>query len=140
MAEIQIEVDGSARSNPGPAGIGVRVLGPDGSVLKEISRSLGTRTNNQAEYEAMLCGLEEAGRYRESDVVVQTDSELVHRQLIGRYRVRDAKLQPLHARARSLLAGLPRVTLRHVTRDMNKAADRLAQSASAAEASRSDAP
>ncbi len=132
MAEIRIEVDGSSRNNPGPAGIGVRVVAQDGTVLREISRFVGIRTNNQAEYLALLQGLEVAREFAGRAVVVRTDSELLHRQLAGSYRVKNAALKPLHARAAKLLAGLPGVRVVHVPREDNAAADRLARSASAA--------
>jgi len=132
MPEFLIEVDGSARNNPGPAGIGVRVVRPDGTVLREISRCVGVRTNNQAEYLALIRGLEEARRLGDARVVVRTDSELVARQLGGHYRVKNADLKPLHARAVALLGTLPRVRVAHVPREQNAAADRLAQDASGA--------
>jgi hypothetical protein len=86
----------------GPAGIGVRVLGPDGRVEKEINRYIGNRTNNQAEYEAMFCGLAEALARPDEKVAVQTDSALVYNQLIGRFKVKEKSLKPLFERCRSL--------------------------------------
>ncbi len=132
MAAIRIEIDGSSRNNPGPSGIGVNIVGDDGTVIREISRPVGIRTNNQAEYDALIRGLEEARAYAGRPVIVQTDSELLYRQLTGRYRVKNPGLKPLHARAEQLLAGLPDVTLKHVPREQNRAADRLAQRASKA--------
>ncbi len=130
----RIEVDGSARNNPGPAGIGVCVLGPDGQIVRQVSRPLGSRTNNQAEYEAMLVGLEEAARLAGRPMVIQTDSELVYRQLTGKYRVRDRELKPLYLAAMARLAQLPNVRLVLVPREQNRRADKLAQAASAREA------
>ncbi|MEO0082326.1 MAG: ribonuclease HI family protein [candidate division WOR-3 bacterium] len=124
-----VEVDGSSRANPGPAGIGVR-LRVDQQVVKEISRSIGIRTNNQAEYEAMLCGLAEAINRGAADAIIFTDSALVYNQLVGRFKVRDEHLKPLYERCRSLLDRLPGVRLRLVSRQENKAADKLAQAAS----------
>jgi len=132
MAAVLIQVDGSARFNPGPAGVGVKVMAADGRTTKEISRFIGNRTNNQAEYEAMLLGLREAMEHAAEQVVIETDSALIYNQLLGRFKVKDSGLKPLHARCRELLARLPRITLRLVPREENKAADKLAQAASAA--------
>ncbi len=132
---LVIEVDGSARFNPGPAGIGVRVIGTDGQTRKEISRYLGTRTNNQAEYEALLCGLKEATQYPGEEVEIRTDSALVFNQATGRFRVKDVELQQLHARCMNMLSRLPQVRLKLVPRGQNRAADKLAQAASAAASS-----
>lgn len=129
MAAIVIEVDGSARFNPGPAGIGVRVVEPGGRVLKEISRYIGNRTNNQAEYEAMLCGLEQALALPPQEVLIQTDSALVYNQLTNRFRVKDADLKPLYTRCTQLLSRLPNAVLKLVPRRENRYADKLAQSA-----------
>lgn len=129
---LVIQVDGSARFNPGPAGIGVRVVGADGQTRKEISRYLGTRTNNQAEYEALLCGLQEAALYPGEEIEIHTDSALVFNQVTGRFRVKDVELQQLYARCISLLSRLPQVKLKLVPRSQNRAADKLAQAASAA--------
>ncbi|UCG43596.1 MAG: ribonuclease HI family protein [candidate division WOR-3 bacterium] len=131
MAEILIEIDGSSRANPGPAGIGVIVVGPDGSILKQISRAIGENTNNQAEYAALICGLTEASSFPRDTVTVQTDSELLYRQMTGKYRVKNQLLKPLWSQAHRLLRSLPNVRLKHVTRQHNRRADKLAQSASA---------
>jgi len=125
-----IQADGSSRNNPGPAGIGVCVLDAAGKVLAEIAKSIGERTNNQAEYAALLEALEHAAPL-DGPVVVQTDSELLYHQLSGRYKVRDPDLKPLVAEAKSRLARLPHVRLKLVRREENKRADKLAQSASA---------
>ncbi len=129
MTGYQIQIDGSSRSNPGPAGIGVRILGPDGVVIKEISRPLGVRTNNQAEYEAFICALQEAELLPTGPVVVRTDSELLYHQMAGRYRVRHPGIKPLHDKARQLMERL-NVTLELVPREANRETDRLARAAS----------
>lgn len=125
-----IQVDGSSRFNPGPAGIGVRVVAANGELVKEISRSIGNRTNNQAEYEAMLCGLTEALAHPGRKTVIQTDSALVFNQLTGRFKVKDPELGELCGRCKSLLVRLPAARLMLVRREENKAADKLAQAAS----------
>ncbi|MBN2538282.1 ribonuclease HI family protein [candidate division WOR-3 bacterium] len=124
-----INVDGSSLGNPGPAGIGVVVTSADGRVLRETSRFIGRRTNNQAEYEALVLALEQAREWPNTDVVVRTDSELVFRQLDGAYKVKNQLLRPLYERARELLAGLPSVRLCHVPREENRRADKLAKDA-----------
>jgi ribonuclease HI len=126
---VLIKVDGSSLGNPGPAGVGVVVCAPDGRVVRETSRYIGRRTNNQAEYEALLLALEQAREWPHTDIVVQTDSELVFRQLEGGYKVKNELLKPLFARARDALAGLANVRLRHVPREENRQADKLAKAA-----------
>ncbi len=126
-----IHIDGSSRFNPGPAGIGIAIIDPDGNVTREISRFIGIRTNNQAEYEALLCALHECRRLA-APVVIKTDSELLYYQIIGRYRVRDPKLKQLHGEAIRLLQQLPQVGIELVRRDCNKLPDRLARAASEA--------
>lgn len=130
-APYLVEVDGSARYNPGPAGIGIRILKPDQSVLKEISRFIGIKTNNQAEYEALIAALKEIRSLCPNQpVVIKTDSELVYRQLKGEYRVRDENLKTLYRQAVGLLNTLPEVRIIFVPRDENKTTDKLAKSAS----------
>lgn len=128
--ELIVQIDGSSRYNPGPAGIGIRVVKPDGSVIKEISQFIGIRTNNQAEYEALLEALKEiCSLDTQPPVVIQTDSELLYQQLTGRYRVRNRELKLLHKRALLLLSLLPNVKITLVKRGENRA-DRLAKRAS----------
>lgn len=124
-----IYTDGGARGNPGPAAAGGVILADDGSVVAEISEYLGVATNNVAEYRALLLALEralEAG-YRRADVCM--DSELIVRQLSGHYRVKDAKIIPLHAKARHLLARFDDVSIAHIRREQNQHADKLVNAA-----------
>lgn len=130
MAGYLIEIDGSSRNNPGPAGIGVRIIGPDGATVKEISRPIGIRTNNQAEYEAFVCALREAGQLPAGPVVIRTDSELLFRQMTGSYRVRHPGIKPLHEAARQLMSVRTDITLELVPRVANRSTDRLARAAS----------
>ena len=118
--------DGAARGNPGPAGIGVQVTDTEGNVLAEIAEGLGVATNNVAEYTAAIRGLERAAELHAQDVLLRSDSRLIVEQLAGRFKVRNPKLQELHAQARMLAAGLPRVRYEHVPRERNTEADRLA--------------
>jgi ribonuclease HI len=132
-----VQIDGSSIRNPGPAGIGVRILNADGTVLKEISRSIGIRTNNQAEYEGLLCALHECRELGSRRVVIRTDSELVYFQMAGRYKVKNLELKTLHSEARSLLSQMPNVVIQLVRREQNVETDKLAKAASQACDSRS---
>ncbi|HEY7556835.1 MAG TPA: ribonuclease HI family protein [Candidatus Binatia bacterium] len=125
-AEWVLMVDGAARGNPGDAGCGAAICDEKGAVVKELSRYLGQATNNVAEYEALLLGLETLIAMGKKNIRVQSDSELLVRQLNGLYRVRDPKLQVLFGRVRSLLRHFDRCTIVHVRREANKLADRLA--------------
>lgn len=127
-----MQIDGSSLGNPGPAGIGVRILGPDGVVLKEISRFIGTRTNNQAEYESLLCALHESRELGSRRVVIRTDSELLYYQMAGRYKVKNPGLKVLHGRARELTTKLPNVMIELVRREQNRETDKLAKAAAQA--------
>lgn len=124
-----LHADGAARGNPGPAGAGAVLLGPDGRVVAELRRALGTATNNRAEYEALVMGLEEARRLGIEELVVRLDSELIVRQLRGLYRVKHPGLKPFAERALQLLAGFRDSRVEHVPRERNVIADRLANEA-----------
>jgi ribonuclease HI len=121
--------DGAARGNPGPAGAGVHIEAEDGSVLAEVAVYLGSTTNNVAEYMALLAGLERARELGAREIEVRSDSELMVRQMSGKYKVRNEALQALHARAHELAAGFERVRYVHVRREQNRDADRLANRA-----------
>jgi ribonuclease HI len=124
-----VHIDGGSRGNPGPAGFGVRVSQPDGTLVTEISESIGTATNNVAEYRGLLAALEWAVAHGQTDVIVHSDSELLVKQMRGEYRVKHPGLQPLHAEARRLVAQLGHVRFVHVRREHNTRADQLANQA-----------
>ena len=119
-------LDGAARGNPGEAGCGAVIADENGMVIKELSRYLGRTTNNVAEYAALLMGLEALLELGQKHIVVQSDSELMVRQLNGEYRVKDEKLKVLFEQAIGLLRQFDSYRILHVRRDMNKLADRLA--------------
>src|SRR5262245_55098300 len=96
-------IDGGARGNPGPAGFGVRIEQPDGSLVDEFHESIGTATNNVAEYRGLLAALEWAKRHGERDVLVRSDSLLLVQQMKGVYKVKNEALQVLHAKGRVLV-------------------------------------
>jgi len=130
MAESEKEwllmVDGAARGNPGAAGCGAVICDERGAVVKELSRYLGHTTNNVAEYEALLLGLEALLQLGKKRVRVQSDSQLLVRQVEGQYRVKDEKLKVLYQRAMTLLRRFDEYRILHVPRNLNKLADRLA--------------
>ena len=118
-------MDGAARGNPGPAGIGIFIADGSGNVLKEIGEPLGRTTNNVAEYSALIRALEEARALGGVTIKIFTDSELMAHQLNGKYKVKAAHLLPLYQRACRLLALFDRSTVTHVRRELNKRADAL---------------
>jgi ribonuclease HI len=127
--EVVVCTDGGARGNPGPAGYGVVITDRDGTVLAEVSEGIGWATNNVAEYQGAIAGLERARRLGARRVVVRADSLLVVNQQLGRWKVRNQGLRPLAARARQLARGFERVTWQHVPRERNRRADALANQA-----------
>jgi probable phosphoglycerate mutase len=123
---ILVYTDGAARGNPGPAGLGAILRdAASGEVLAELARFLGVRTNNYAEWTAVEDALREAIRLGATEVDLRMDSELVARQISGRYRVKHPDLKPIHASVMALLGQLRGYTVGHVPRELNKDADRL---------------
>jgi ribonuclease HI len=123
---ILIYTDGAARGNPGPAGLGAILRdAKTGEVLAELARFLGIRTNNYAEWTAVEEAVRQALELGANRVDLRMDSELVARQITGRYRVRHADLKPIHARVMAMLGQLDGYTVGHVPRELNKDADRL---------------
>jgi probable phosphoglycerate mutase len=118
-------IDGGARGNPGPAGYGVRIEQPDGTVVAELHGGLGIATNNVAEYNGLLAALQWAIDHGHRRVHIRADSELLVKQMRGEYKVKHPGLQPLFVRARLLVMQLDRVGFEHVRREYNKEADRL---------------
>ena len=122
---ITAYIDGGARGNPGPAGYGVYIQGPDGQPLQELHGGLGIATNNVAEYNGLLAALRWAKEHGHTTVHIKADSLLVVEQMRGRFKVKHPGLQPLHAKATLLAHEVGRVTFEHVRRELNKDADRL---------------
>jgi 6-pyruvoyltetrahydropterin/6-carboxytetrahydropterin synthase len=123
-----LQTDGACRGNPGPAAGAAVLYGPDGSEIWTGVRVLGHTTNNVAEYEALILGLE-AARERCSELTVAADSELIVKQLRGQYRVKQPHLKPLYERASALLREFRKVEMKHVPRSKNERADELANQA-----------
>ncbi|HTW12880.1 MAG TPA: ribonuclease HI family protein [Solirubrobacteraceae bacterium] len=126
---LVLHVDGGARGNPGPAAIGVVFSTPEGEQVDELAQTIGVATNNVAEYQALLRGLERATALGAREVQVINDSELVAKQVNGVYKVKHPAMQPLHAQALAALAGFERWSISSVPRAQNAGADRLVNQA-----------
>jgi secondary thiamine-phosphate synthase enzyme len=129
MKKGYIAVDGASKGNPGPAGIGIVISDDKGKVIKEIGQYIGHATNNFAEYTALIRALSEAREMGFTALEIQTDSELMARQISGRYKVRNEAIIPLYDSVTSLLSNFRSATVTHVLREKNKAADKLASGA-----------
>jgi ribonuclease HI len=127
--QIVAYIDGGARGNPGPAGFGVRIERSDGTLVEEFCESIGTATNNVAEYRALIAALEWAKKHGHRQLHVRSDSLLLVQQMLGRFKVKHPGLQPLYGKARLLGHEIGRVTFEHVGRALNEHADRLANAA-----------
>ena len=128
-AWITAHCDGGARGNPGPAGFGAEITDSSGTVLAELSEFLGIRTNNVAEYSGLLASLDYALAHGHSQLRVISDSELMVKQIQGKYKVNSPDLKPLWQEAKNRIARLDRFEITHALRHKNKAADRLANEA-----------
>lgn len=136
LEKVYIYTDGGARGNPGPAGVGAAIYDADGNVIREVSQYVGEQTNNWAEYEAVIAGLEalrkhvgtkQLGNY---DITVKLDSELVTKQLNNEYQIKEETLFPQFIRVHNMLVkDFPHVSFVHVRRAENTHADRLANAA-----------
>lgn len=126
--KITAHIDGAARGNPGPAGYGV-FMKTDGGEIIEISGWLGHKTNNVAEYAALLDALSSAHEEGANELDVISDSELLVKQMLGVYKVRHPNLIPMVEKARAMVRKFQRFSIRHTLRAGNKDADRLANKA-----------
>jgi ribonuclease HI len=125
-ARILIYTDGGSRGNPGPAACAAVVQSADdGQTLLEEGKFLGRATNNVAEYEGILLGLELARRIEARQIEIRSDSELLVRQIVGQYRVKNPGLKPLYDRVRKAIGDFDSVEIRHVRREQNVEADRV---------------
>jgi len=126
---LRVHTDGAARGNPGPAGAAALVYDESGACVGEAIRYLGVATNNVAEYQGLLLGLDRAMALGAAEVEVVTDSELLARQWSGQYRVKHPELKELYAKAKEAACRFERVEVRHVRRGENVAADAAANRA-----------
>ncbi|MDX6636430.1 MAG: ribonuclease [Solirubrobacterales bacterium] len=129
MSRFTVNVDGGARGNPGPAAIGVVLRDGDGEVMEEVGETIGEATNNVAEYRALLRGIELAAELGATDLELVGDSELVVRQVEGRYKVKNAGMKELHEQVKRALRDFDSWSIRHVRRESNADADRLVNEA-----------
>ncbi|MDE3071079.1 MAG: ribonuclease HI family protein [Acidobacteriota bacterium] len=127
--KLVAHVDGGARGNPGPAAAAAVLRTEDGEVLAEASELLGETTNNVAEYRALLLGIERARALGATELHLVNDSELIARQLTGRYKVKHEAMRRLHASALEALAPLDRWSIETVPRAENADADALVTAA-----------
>ena len=119
-------IDGASRGNPGPASYAVVIRDPSGKIILELAKKLGRETNNVAEYYALLAALDYAVSHGISALRIRSDSELLVRQIQGRYKVKSAELKPLYERATKLARQLSYFAIEHVRREQNRDADALA--------------
>jgi ribonuclease HI len=129
MGKLTVNVDGGARGNPGPAAIGVVVRNDDGAIVEAMGETIGAQTNNVAEYRALIRGIELALAHGATEVELIGDSQLIVRQIEGRYKVKHAAMKNLHAEARKLLSNFESWSIRDVRREQNADADRLVNEA-----------
>lgn len=125
----RVHTDGASRGNPGPSAIGVSVLDASGNEIATASESIGVATNNVAEYRALIRAVEMMVELRAQEVEFLLDSELIVKQMNGDYRVRNPKMQDLHAEATRGLGRISKTTFRHIPREENHRADALANQA-----------
>jgi ribonuclease HI len=123
--KLTIYTDGGARGNPGPSGIGVCITDEKGNKVKEISEHIGNATNNQAEYGALVRGLEEAKKLKADEISIFMDSELVVKQVKQEYKVKDKDLGVLFVKVWNILQEFNKWEIKHIKRDKNKRADEL---------------
>jgi ribonuclease HI len=126
LSIIQIETDGASKGNPGPSGIGVVIKNEAGEVLAQIARYIGITTNNVAEYQALIVGIQEARDRGATELIARTDSELLANQIKGIYKIKAPHLRELADQVHSSARGLTKFTIIHNLRGYNSAADGLA--------------
>jgi ribonuclease HI len=128
MNKFELFIDGACQGNPGPSGAGV-VIRHNGKIVKEISRYIGNATNNIAEYTALIFGLQESLILKAESVKINTDSQLLYRQLIKVYKVKHPNIVGLYNQAVHLAGGFKEFSISHIPRELNTEADKLATKA-----------
>ncbi|MBU0547641.1 MAG: ribonuclease HI family protein [Candidatus Omnitrophica bacterium] len=128
MSYLEIYIDGASKGNPGHSGVGI-IIYRNGQVLKRISSYIGKTTNNIAEYTALIYALEEALLLKAKSLKINTDSQLLARQINRVYKVKHEGLIALYERAVRLLSGFETVLVKHIPREKNSCADKLATGA-----------
>ncbi len=133
--KIVIYTDGGSRGNPGPAAIGIILTDEKGKMIKEYAERIGRATNNEAEYEAVIFALQKAKllfgkrKIKTMDIEVKMDSEFVSKQLNGKYKILDRKIEQLFLKTWNLKVGLGKVKFTHISRNKNIEADKLVNQA-----------
>jgi ribonuclease HI len=127
--KVILYTDGASRGNPGPASIGAVLKDTKGNLLARISQSIGSTTNNQAEYRAVIAALKKAINLGASEVELRADSELVIKQINGKYRVKNVAIRPLYQEVVKLIGSLHSFKAVSIPRAQNSEADSLANKA-----------
>lgn len=133
--KLIVYTDGGSRGNPGPAGIGVVICDAQERVIKEYGEKIGIKTNNEAEYEAVIFALKKLkalfgkDRTKKMEIVFKMDSEFVMKQLSGEYKIEEERMFPLFIAVWNLKMDFAKVVFSHVRREKNRAADRLVNAA-----------
>jgi ribonuclease HI len=122
-----LRCDGASSGNPGPAGIGMALYDPEGEELQAWGIPIGEATNNVAEYRALIAGLKRALKLGISRIEVRSDSQLMVRQISGRYKVKSKKLKSLYEKASQLIRRFESCEINHVSRDRNERVDEIAK-------------
>jgi ribonuclease HI len=129
IAAYQANVDGGSRGNPGPAAYGVVVRDPGGEIVARLKKYIGNNTNNVAEYFGLIAALDYAQNHGIRALRIESDSELMVKQMRGQYKVKSAELKPLFERAKKMSQTFESFRVSHVYREQNKEADRLVNQA-----------
>jgi len=130
LKTLRLRTDGASRGNPGPAAVGVVIEDDHGNRLRTFHRFIGRRTNNEAEYQALIDGLKAVAEWNPDRLEIYLDSKLVVEQVNGTYRVKKPELQPLYTEVKHLLGRFADTPdIKHVERENNKGADKLANMA-----------
>jgi len=124
--KLIINTDGLSKGNPGPGAIGATLKDSRGKIVGSVAQAIGVTTNNVAEYKALIAALEKAREMGATEVEIRSDSELMVRQVNGRYKVKSALIAPLYLQAGKLLSSFTKVKINHVPREQNTEADELA--------------
>jgi ribonuclease HI len=141
LKTLRLRTDGASRGNPGPAAIGVVIEDDQGNRLRTFHRFIGVRTNNEAEYQALIDGLKAVAAWKPDRLEIYLDSKLVVEQVNGTYRVKKPELQPLYQQVKVLLGGFSdSPEIKHVERAGNKGADKLANMALDEQVKKAQAP
>ena len=128
MKELKIYIDGASKGNPGPSGIGV-IICRDSQTIKNISSYIGNTTNNVAEYTALIYALQEALKLKAEILNINTDSELLCRQVNKIYKIKSPNILGLYNQVTHLISGFKQVTITNIPREENRGADKLATKA-----------